>query len=314
MEGVPRKEHDSTCRQFVWDATTEDIHHDNLVPNTWWAAENTQPCVRMHHTCRQPKAPSKNQLTLTSRNKTQSQRCLQQYMDALTTNKIQKGLLILLDFDASMVCPCGSEVTHRARNMEGVPRKEHDSTCRQFVWDATTEDIHHDNLVPNTWWAAENTQPCVRMHHTCRQPKAPSKNQLTLTSRNKTQSQRCLQQYMDALTTNKIQKGLLILLDFDASMVCPCGSEVTHRARNMEAVPRKEHDSTCRQFVWDATTEDIHHDNLVPNTWWAAENTQPCVRMHHTCRQSKEPSKTTIKVWSTFPQEHVSCIFMYFRI
>ena len=107
--------------------------------------------------------------------------------------------------------------------------------------------------------------------------------------------------------------SLLILLDFDASMVCPCGSEVTHRARNMEAVPRKEHDSTCRQSVWDATTEDIHHDNLVPNTWWAAENTQPCVRMHHTCRQSKEPSKTTIKVWSTFPQEHVSCIFMYFR-
>ena len=40
--------------------------------------------------------------------------------------------------------------------------------------------------------------------------------------------------------------SLLILLDFDASMVCPCGSEVTHRARNMEAVPRKEHDSTCR--------------------------------------------------------------------
>ena len=83
------------------------------------------------------------------------------------------NLLILLDFDASMVCPCGSEVTHRARNMEAVPRKEHDSTCRQSVWDATTEDIHHDNLVPNTWWAAENTQPCVRMHHTCRQPKAP---------------------------------------------------------------------------------------------------------------------------------------------
>ena len=63
--------------------------------------------------------------------------------------------------------------------------------------------------------------------------------------------------------------NLLILLDFDASMVCPCGSEVTHRARNMEAVPRKEHDSTFRQSVWDATTEDIHHDPQ----WWRPKQT-----------------------------------------
>ena len=103
------------------------------------------------------------------------------------------SLLILLDFDASMVCPCGSEVAHRARNMEAVPRKEHDSTCRQSVWDATTEDIHHDNLVPNTWWAAENTQPCVRMHHTCHQSKAPFEHQPKSLSRKRTQRQCCLQ-------------------------------------------------------------------------------------------------------------------------
>ena len=203
------------------------------------------------------------------------------------------SLLILLDFDASMVCPCASEVTHRARNMEAVPRKEHDSTCRQSVWDATTEDIHHDNLVPNTWWAAENTQPCVRMHHTCHQSKAPFEHQPKSLSRKRTQKDAT--SMLSAMTIHgstdyqQNPTSLLILLDFDASMVCPCGSEVTHRARNMEAVPRKEHDSTCRQSVWDATTEDIHHDNLVPNTWWAAENTQPCVRMHHTCHQSKAP-------------------------
>ena len=26
-----------------------DIHHDDQVPNTWWAAENTQPCVHVDH-------------------------------------------------------------------------------------------------------------------------------------------------------------------------------------------------------------------------------------------------------------------------
>ena len=35
----------------------------------------------------------------------------------------------------------------------------------------------------------------------------------------------------------------------DASMVCPCRPQATHRARNMEAVQRKEHDSTCLQSV-----------------------------------------------------------------
>ena len=38
-------------------------------------------------------------------------------------------------------------------------------------------------------------------------------------------------------------------LKHDASMVCPCWPQVTHRARNIEAVQRKEHDSTCLQFV-----------------------------------------------------------------
>ena len=53
-------------------------------------------------------------------------------------------------------------------------------------------------------------------------------------------------------------------LKHDASMVCPCWPLVTHRARNIEAVQRKEHDSTCLQFVLDATTMDIHHDNKTP--------------------------------------------------
>ena len=45
----------------------------------------------------------------------------------------------------------------------------------------------------------------------------------------------------------------------DASMVCPCVQQAAHRARNMEPARCKEHDSTCPQSVWDATTVDIHH-------------------------------------------------------
>ena len=41
MESVLCKEQNSTCQQTVWDATTMDTHHDDQVPNTWWAAENT---------------------------------------------------------------------------------------------------------------------------------------------------------------------------------------------------------------------------------------------------------------------------------
>ena len=48
----------------------------------------------------------------------------------------------------------------------------------------------------------------------------------------------------------------------------------------MDAAQCKEHHSTCPQSVWDATTVDIHHDAKVPNTWWAAEDTQPRVHNH----------------------------------
>ena len=62
-----------------------------------------------------------------------------------------------LRHDASMVCPCGHQAAHRARNMEPARRKEQRSTCPQSVWDATTVHIHHEAKVPNTWWAAEDT-------------------------------------------------------------------------------------------------------------------------------------------------------------
>ena len=85
----------------------------------------------------------------------------------------------------------------------------------------------------------------------------------------------------------------------DASMVCPCWPQVTHRARNIEAVQRKEHDSTCLQFVWDATTMDLHHDNKMPSYvvgCWEYTAMHPhvsqqtshakfCQRLHLTCLQ-----------------------------
>ena len=65
MEPARRKEQHSTCPQSVWDATTVDIHHEAQVPNTWWAAEDTQPCV---HNFRAPQGyaqpAASNHLTL----------------------------------------------------------------------------------------------------------------------------------------------------------------------------------------------------------------------------------------------------------
>ena len=73
----------------------------------------------------------------------------------------------------------------------------------------------------------------------------------------------------------------------DASMVCPCWRQAAYRARNMDAAQCKEHRSTCPRSVWDATTVDIHHDAKVPNKWWAAEDTQPCV--HNTSSTTQPP-------------------------
>ena len=66
----------------------------------------------------------------------------------------------------------------------------------------------------------------------------------------------------------------------DAAMVCPVRHIKTNKARNMEAAQHKEPNSTCPRSVWDATNLVIHQENKVPKTWWAAENTQPCVRKH----------------------------------
>ena len=64
----------------------------------------------------------------------------------------------------------------------------------------------------------------------------------------------------------------------------------------MDAAQCKEHHSTCPQFVWDATTVDIHHDAKVPNTWWAAEDMQPCVHNHlQFHNMSKETNLTSAK-------------------
>ena len=58
----------------------------------------------------------------------------------------------------------------------------------------------------------------------------------------------------------------------------------------MESARCKEQHSTCPQSVWDATTVDIHHEAKVPNTWWAAEDTQPCVHNFHAPQSYAQPA------------------------
>ena len=58
----------------------------------------------------------------------------------------------------------------------------------------------------------------------------------------------------------------------------------------MEPARCKEQHSTCPQSVWDATTVDIHHEAKVPNTWWAAEDTQPCVHNFHAPQSYAQPA------------------------
>ena len=70
----------------------------------------------------------------------------------------------------------------------------------------------------------------------------------------------------------------------------------------MDAAQCKEHHSTCPQSVWDATTVDIHHDVKVPNTWWAAEDTQPRAHINpqlynlSPCNKRAQPAAHSNKV------------------
>ena len=115
---------------------------------------------------------------------------------------------------------------------------------------------------PTVWWAAENTQPCVHMSY---------KPIMQQTCRLKGKHAHVLRHWQGFISIFPVQISWTVMTvmnksEPDASMVCPCWPQVTHRARNMEAVQCKEQDSTCLQLVWEATTVDIHHDNKMPNS------------------------------------------------
>ena len=99
---------------------------------------------------------------------------------------------------------------------------------------------------PTVWWAAENTQPCVHMCQVLRLscqalPATQAKHSKDV---HNTQWIQSSSTDMNAHCWTRMNK-----MGRDASMVCPCWPHMTHRARNMEAVQCKEHDSTCLQFV-----------------------------------------------------------------
>ena len=151
--------------------------------------------------------------------------------ESAMTMCLQVQAVLRSKHDPSMVCPCSPQVTNRARNMEGVHHKEHDSTCMQSVWDATNMDIHHYK-VPNARWAAENTQPCVLIQSYKTQGQKKSSRKEEQSSAQESAMTMCLQ--VQAVLRSK----------HDPSMVCPCSPQATNRARNMEGVHHKEHDST----------------------------------------------------------------------
>ena len=95
-------------------------------------------------------------------------------------------------------------------------------------------------------------EPCMP-RYTCNIPKGMFHNNWQTPKLNKTNIGQTAVLRAKCELTLRIKKDKVwksqSMVEFDASMVCPCGLSVTHRARNMEAVPCKEQYSTCQQSV-----------------------------------------------------------------
>ena len=181
--------------------------------------------------------------------------------------------------DASMVCPCWPQVTHRARNMEAVQCKEQDSTCLQLVWDATTVDIHHDNKMPNSvvgCWEYTAMRPhVVQTHHaanlsfeseTCTRPQTLARLHYASFQSFQLKS---VEQSWQSWTSRNLMLPWFALVGHKWPTGLGIWKQCNARSRTRLACSWF---GTPPLWIYTMTTR-------CPTVWWAAENTQPCVHM-----------------------------------
>ena len=101
--------------------------------------------------------------------------------------------------------------------------------------------------------------------------------------RKATQSQRSTTNIQTSPKQRKPQSA-----QHDASMVCPCVPLAAHKARNMEPARCKEHVRLGRHHCGHTP---LSQGAQLPNTWWAAEDTQPCV---HNMQASQSYAKPAV--------------------
>ena len=187
--------------------------------------------------------------------------------------------------DASMVCPCWQQVTHRARNMEAVQCKEQDSTCLQLVWDATTVDIHHDNKMPNSMvgcWEYTAMRPhVVQTYHaschanpSCSKPVVWKANMHMSSDTGKALFQSFQFKSVELSWQSWTSRNLMLPWFALVGHKWPTGLGIWKQCN-----ARSRTRLACSWFgtpplwIYTMTTR-------CPTVWWAAENTQPCVLLY----------------------------------
>ena len=250
-------------------------------PTVWWAAENTQPCVHMSY---------KPIMQQTCRLKAKHAHVLRHWQGFISIFPVQISWTVMTvmnksEPDASMVCPCWPQVTHRARNMEAVQCKEQDSTCLQLVWDATTVDIHHDNKMPNSMvgcWEYTAMRPhVVQTYHaschanpSCSKPVVWKANMHMSSDTGKALFQSFQFKSVELSWQSWTSRNLMLPWFALVGHKWPTGLGIWKQCN-----ARSRTRLACSWFgtpplwIYTMTTR-------CPTVWWAAENTQPCVLLY----------------------------------